>query len=43
MLSGEELSEVFAVSPKRSAGDAPVEPLARIFVSPSSAGARMSP
>ena len=32
MLSGVELSEVFAVSPKRSAGNATLEALARAFV-----------
>jgi len=31
-LSGVELSEVFAVSPKRSAGNATLEALARAFV-----------
>ena len=34
MLSGVELSEVFAVSPKRSAGNATLEALARAFVKP---------
>ena len=34
MLSGVELSEVFAVSPKRSAGNTTLEALARAFVKP---------
>ena len=34
MLSGVELSEVFAVSPKRSAGNTTLEALARAFVRP---------
>ena len=34
VLSGVELSEVFAVSPKRSAGNATLEALARAFVKP---------